>query len=384
MIPLHIPCLNEKEILSVSKCLKSGWISTSGKFVNEFENNLKNYVNSKYSVACINATSALDICLKVLGVNEKHEVIAPTITFISPINAIRYNRASPIFMDCDEFFNIDENKVIEFLENETIFKKNNTWNKKSKKIIKAIIVVHTWGNAAKLENLISICKKKNIKVIEDASESLGTYYKTGKLKHKYTGTIGDIGCISFNANKIISTGGGGMILTNNKKLFQKALYLTTQAKDDPVRYIHNDIGYNYRMTAVHAAIGIIQLKKLEKFIKNKEKIYNHYKNHFKNNQNIKLFETPKYAHNNFWLIIIQVKSIKNLKLSNKFVKYMNLNNIEVRPIWYLNHLQNKFRNFQNYKIKNSIKFMNNCFCIPSGPDLTTSKINKVANSIKKF
>ena len=212
-------------------------------------------------------------------------------------------------MDCDEFFNIDAQKTLNFLDKNTETKKGFTINKKTKKRISAIIVTHVWGNAVNFDVLLKVCKKKNIKVIEDASESLGTFYKKHK---KHTGTMGLFGVLSFNSNKIITTGGGGMILTNNYKLAKKAKYLTTQAKDDPINFIHNDIGYNYRMTNISAAIGLSQLSEIKNILRKKNWVRSYYLKKIKNINNMFINDTPKYSINNNWLNILRFKKKKNV------------------------------------------------------------------------
>ena len=270
MIPLSVPNISGKEWEYVKECLDTEWVSSAGKYVDKFESDVAKYVNSKYAVACTNGTSALQVSLRLVGVEANTEVIVPSLTFVAPVNAIVYNNASPVFMDVDEYYNIDIFKTINFIENETQYKNGYSYNKMTKKRISALLPIHMWGNAVNLEDLIPICEERNISIIEDASESLGSYYIEGKYKNQFTGSVGKLGCLSFNGNKIITTGGGGMILTNDKTLAEKAKYLTTQAKDDPVRYFHNDIGYNFRLTNVQAAIGVAQLKQLKKFLKEKK------------------------------------------------------------------------------------------------------------------
>ena len=219
MISLHEPLLAGNEWKYVKNCLDQGWVSSAGKFIDIFEKKIAKYTGSKYAVACINGTSALQISLKLTGVKRGDEVIVPSMTFISPINAIHYNGAMPVFMDNDEYYTIDINKTIDFLNKETQtivrnkFSRNPivTINKKTGNRIAALIIVHVFGNAAKLDKLVDVCRKKNIALIEDAAESIGTFYLSGKFKNKHTGTVGKIGCLSFNGNKIITTGGeGGM------------------------------------------------------------------------------------------------------------------------------------------------------------------------------
>ena len=245
-IGLHEPFFSGNEQKYLKSCIKENWVSTSGKFLNLFENKLKRLIKAKYVIPVLNGTIGLHLSMILCGLKKNEEVIVPTITFIATINAIRYVEAEPIFMDVDKYLNIDEVKTIEFILKKTIFRNGFTYNKKTKKKIAALIVVHTFGNAVKLEKLYKICKKKNIKLIEDAAESLGTTYTEGKFKNRHTGTIGDLGIFSFNGNKIITSGGGGCIVTNDKILAKKAKHLTTTAKvPHKWDFNHDMVGYNY-------------------------------------------------------------------------------------------------------------------------------------------
>ncbi len=377
-IPLSVPSISGNEMKYLKECIDSEWVSSAGSFVGHFESKISEYTGSKYAIAVVNGTSALHLSLMISGVGRNDEVIIPTVTFIAPVNAIKYCGASPIFMDSDEFFNIDVEKTIEFLTNETITKNGYTYNKITNKRIAAIIPVHVWGNAVDIEQLVGICKEKNIEIIEDASESLGTRYNSKKLKGKHTGTIGSFGCISFNGNKIITTGGGGMILTNKQKFAEKAIYFSTQAKDDPRRYIHNNVGYNYRITNIQAALGVGQLEQLEKFINLKKSIRQSYLSHFKNISGVTLSPSPNYANNNYWLNVIHINEEKYGRSINDLNEKFEANNIEVRPVWMLNHLQKPFKHYQSYKIENAIKQIKNSLCIPSSTKLSNEDIEKIA------
>ena len=373
-IPLHEPKFEGNEKKYLNQCINSTWVSTTGKFINTFEHKIAKYTGSKHAIFCINGTTALQISLKIVGVKEGDEVIAPTLTFIAPINAIKYNNANPIFMDSDDYFNLDEEKTIEFINKETFFKNGYTINKLTKKVIRALIVVHVFGNAAKINKLILLCKKRNIKIVEDASESLGTFYKKNK---KHTGTIGDIGCISFNGNKIITAGAGGIILTNSNHSNKTIRYLIKQAKDNSFKFIHNNIGYNFAQTNINAALGLAQLEKLNEIIRLKSKLHNEYKQLSLNLKNITLCETPKYARNNNWLNIIKVK--KNHR--NKILKRLLSKNIQARPIWYLNHLQKQFKNNQFYKISKASELYNESICLPSSYHLKQQDVKKILKNI---
>ena len=382
MIPLSEPNFIGNELKYLKKCIQSGMISSVGNYVNLFEKKIIKLTGSKYAVACINGTSALQICLKLCGVKKNHEVIVPTISFVASVNAIKYNLADPVFMDVDNFFNIDENKTIEFLNNNTFQKNNYCFNSRTNRRISAIIIVHMYGNAASISRLALVCKKKNIKIVEDAAESLGTKYKFGKLKGKHTGTIGEMGAISFNGNKIITSGGGGMILTNKKNLMKKAKYYTTQAKDDVTNYIHNEIGYNFRLSNLHSAVGLAQLEKFKLIMNKKKKIHNNYKNLIEKKipNTGSIYDTPNYSINNFWLNILRTKN----KDHKKIISYLKEKKIVARPIWYPNHLQKMYNKCERYRITNAQKLLKQSVCLPSSWNLKNTQIKQIIKCIQKY
>ena len=376
---LHTPNIIKKDKYYLNKTLRENWISTSGKNINLFEKQLARYTRAKYCIALNNGTSALHLSLKLINVTFGDEIIVPTLTFIATINAIKYVNADPIFMDSDDFFNIDISKTISFINNHTIFKSGYSYNKHTKKRIKAIIPVHVWGSAVLMDDLVSICKKKNIKIIEDASESMGTWYTKGKYKKKHTGTIGDAGCISFNSNKIITAGAGGAVITNSKKIAKNIRYLSTQAKNDQIKFIHNEVGYNYKMTSLHAAIGLGQIKRINKILAKKKLIRKIYLNEM-NKKGLNLNLIPKYSSNNLWMNLVNTNLNSYSELSKK-INQLSKNGIETRPVWYLNHLQRPYRKYQSYKIKNSLKLINNYLCLPSGLELTKKDIITISKKI---
>ena len=370
---LSIPYIKKNELNHIVNCVKSGWVSSAGPLIEKFEKKITSFTKSKYAIACINGTSALHISLLLAGVTKNHEVIVPTVTFIAPINAVKYCNAEPVFMDCDYDFNININKTIDFINNCTFQKKGKCFNKKTNKHISTIIIVHVWGNPVRLKELLIICKLKNIKLIEDASESLGSSFE-GYNKH--TGTIGFCGCISFNGNKIITTGGGGVILTQNKNIALKAKYLVEQAKNKSIWFEHDDIGYNYRMNNLQAALGIAQIENLKVILKKRKNINKAYKKHLKNN-----FKYSFFTHSNksnYWMNLIKIKEENKIKLNqliNKFRKEL----IEVRPIWKPNHMQKQFLKNQNYKIKIALILYKKSLCIPSSTELTIKDLIRVFN-----
>ena len=380
---LSIPHINHSDTQSLKSVMKSGWISTSAKIVNEFEKKLSYFCKTKYSIVLNSGTSAIHLGLKILGVNKNCEVIVPSITFIATVNPILYLGAKPIIFDVDQYHNLKISDVIQFIKNKTKFKNKRTINKKTKKEIKAIIVAHMWGRACDFSELTKLCKKRNIYIIEDAAEALGSYVNTKQKKLKHCGGMGDIGCLSFNANKIITTGSGGAIITSNRNLYLKAQYLANQAKDDTFNYIHNECGYNYKMNGMAAALGISQLKRIKKKISLRKKIYKRYSLNFKNQKNINLLSFQEKSKINYWINIISFKMFnfnQTYNLSQKLLK----KNIETRRIWRPLNLQTFLKKFETYNIINSNKYYLNSLCIPSDEDLSISDIDKISDCIKKY
>jgi perosamine synthetase len=378
-IPLSVPSLKGNEWQYVKECIDSEWVSSAGKYVDLFEKKIAEYTGAKHAIACVNGTSAIQVSLRLAGVEPGDEVIAPTLTFIAPINAVAYNTATPIFMDADNYYNIDTDKTIDFINNETVFKNGFTYNKTTNQRISAIVPVHVWGNACWLDELVELCEERNIAIVEDASESLGSLYNDGKYKGKHTGTIGKLGCISFNGNKIITTGGGGMILTDDEKLAEKAKYLTTQAKDDPVRYVHHEIGYNFRLTNIQAALGVAQLEQLPNILKRKKEIFNNYQSALKGIDGVSIQDVPDYADNNHWLNLLQIDSKVYGEGRELLMQRLERNGIQTRPVWMLNHLQKQYLNCQAYNIKNTVELVERSLCLPSSTNLTDADIQLLLN-----
>ena len=379
-IPLSEPTFKGKEWQYVKECLDQEWVSSAGKYVDLFEENICKYTGAKYAIACANGTAALQVSLRLAGVKANDEVIVPSLTFIAPVNAIAYNNATPVFMDCDNYYNVDPKKTINFIQNETIVKNGKTFNRKTNNRIKAIIVVHVWGNACFFDELIQICKEKEISIIEDASESLGTFYKN-KYGNKHTGLVGEIGCISFNGNKIITTGGGGMIITNNSKFAENAKYLTTQAKDDPIYYQHDEVGYNFRLTNIQAALGVAQLEQLPSIIRRKKQIFSYYKSKIDKIEDLHLADVPSYANNNHWLNILQIRNGYGLNRES-LMRKLDENGIISRPVWMLNHLQKPYKNCQSYNIEDAEKLVKTSLCLPSSPNLSENDLEKIVGKLR--
>ena len=382
MIPLSVPNLNGRELQYLKKCIDTNWVSSSGGLVEDFESAIRRYVKVRYAVACVNGTSGLHVALNLCGVGRDDEAIVPTLTFIAPVNTVRYLGAEPVFMDCDDYMNINCVKLREFCAKECKITKLGLKNKRSGRIIKAVIPVHVFGNPCDMEEIMKIARQYRLKVVEDATESLGAYYTTGAYKNKFTGTISDIGVYSFNGNKIITTGGGGMIVTNDRYLAEKARYLTEQAKDDSVRYIHNEIGYNFRLTNLQAALGLAQFKRLKSFIIAKRDNYELYKKLLKGIAGIEMLGVPEGAVSNHWFYSLIIKKRGFGMGRDETMDRLQAKGIQTRPIWYLNHLQRPYRGNQAYKIENAPRFWKQILNLPCSTNLNVKQIERVTSAIR--
>jgi len=380
MIGLHDPSKKYINSQRVQKVINSGWLSSSGPEARLFENYIKKFTNSKYAISTINGTSALHLAIACLYPKKNDEILLPDISFISTVNSVHYNFCNPIFIGVNKNFLICEKKLEEFIEKKTFFKNGFTFSKTSKKKIIAIIVVHTFGNLVHLYKIKKILKKKNIKIIEDAAESLGSFYINKKTIH--SGLVGDIGCLSFNINKIITTGGGGMVITKSKKYYKVIKHIANQSKKDPIKFIHDQIGFNYAMPSINAAIGINQIKNIKKIIIKKKSINRLYQDKFKNTASINFLSDSKKNNVNFWLNLIQFDFKTNC--TEKIVKYLNKKKISVRPVWYPLSQQPYNKKYYRYKTDDTLQIIKNVICIPSGSDLQPSQQKYIIREIEKI
>lgn len=333
-IPLHEPFFGGAEWDCLQECLSSGFVSSIGPFVDTFEEKLAEFTGAKYAVAVVNGTSALHISLKIAGVIENDEVIVPTMTFVATANAVAYCNATPHFADISsETLSLDPEKLRKHLL--TIVTKNHAGdsiNKNTGRRIKAVVVVHTFGHPADMDSLLNVCDDFNLELIEDAAESLGSYYKG-----RHTGTIGKIGTLSFNGNKIITTGGGGAILTNDSALAKTAKHLTTTAKSPhPWRFFHDQTGYNYRMPNLNAALGCAQLDQLPKFLAAKRDLAQKYSSAFERVNGVSFFHEPSFAKSNYWLNALLVDP-PLAECRDDLLDTCNKLGYKIRPAWELMH-----------------------------------------------
>lgn len=347
-LPLHEPRFIGNEQKYVANTIESTFVSSVGEYVTQFENMVAEFVGAKYAIATSNGTSALHVALQLVGVDEITEVLTQPLTFIATANAISYCGAKPIFIDVDrDTLGLSPIKLKEFLEENTFQdKKNNCINKSTNKIIKACVPMHTFGHPCRIDEIVDICNKYNIEVVEDSAESLGSYYKG-----KHTGTFGKVGIFSFNGNKIITTGGGGMIVTDNEELAKRAKHITTTAKvSHPYEYMHDEIGYNYRLTNLAAALGVAQMENLETFIKKQRELAFSYDEFFKKSD-MKFIKEPKDAISNYWLNAIL---LKDRKQRDEFLKYTNDHGIMTRSIWKLMNKLEMFKDCQCGNLSNAM------------------------------
>jgi perosamine synthetase len=382
MIPLSVPSLKGNEWHYVKECLDTEWVSTAGKYVEKFEKDFCDFTGASRAVACVNGTAALQVALRVVGVLPGDEVIVPTLTFIATANSVRYLGADPVFMDCDDYYNIDIEKTTEFLKGETETRLGATYNKRTGRRIAAIMPVHIFGNAVRMDELVALCRDRNIRVVEDATESLGTFYSGRKQEQRHTGTLGDIGCFSFNGNKIITTGGGGMIISNVPEFAEKAKYLTTQAKDDEVRYVHNEIGYNFRLTNVQAAIGVAQLELLPEFLAAKRRNFLRYKERIEQIDGLTLADSPPYAENNHWMYPLQIDRSLYGKDREELMEHLKAKGVQSRPVWHLTHMQLPYRDCRHYRIEKAFRMLEITLNIPCSTNMQDQDIDYVVDGLR--
>lgn len=380
-IPLSVPNLKGNELKYVTEAVETEWVSTGGPYVNGFEEAMAKYVGTPAAVSCQSGTSGLHISLILTGVSREDAVLVPTLTFIAAVNPVKYIGAMPIFMDCDDTLCMDPVKLEAFCREECDFLGGKLIDKQSGRHIKALVVVHVFGNMANMEAICRIAKQYNIKVIEDATEALGTYYTEGEFAGRFAGTLGDIGVYSFNGNKIITTGGGGMIVSHNKEYLARAKHLTTQAKSDELYYTHDEIGYNYRMTNLQAALGLAQLEQLESFIKVKEENYALYCSLLGNEEGLKILPFRKGTRSNRWFFALYCDNC--LYDRDYLIKFLGENRVQSRPIWGLIHQQLPYEGSRTYKMEKAEHYWQRVVNVPCSTNLTAEDVEAVAQLIKK-
>ncbi len=358
-VPLHAPVFlgNEKKYLNA--CIDTTFVSYVGEYVSKFEEMNAEFIGTKYAVAVVNGTVAIQVSLQLLGIEPGDEVITQPLTFVATVNAISHASAIPVFVDVDiDTMGMSPQKLLDFLKNNCKMVDGICVNKISNRKIKAVLPMHTFGHPCRIDEINEIAKSFNLEVIEDSTESIGSEYK-----EKRTGKFGHSGTISYNGNKTVTTGGGGMIVTDDEEFARKAKHITTTGKvPHKWEFIHDVVAYNYRLTNVNAAIGVAQFEYIDKIISNKRETANLYRNYFKNSE-IEFFSEPESAKSNYWLNAIKLKD-RNER--DEFLKYTNENGVQTRPIWRLMNKLDMYKNCQCGNIDNSLLLEDRIVNLPSG------------------
>ncbi len=381
-IPLSVPNFEGNERKYVDDAVDRVWVSTGGAYVNKFERELARYLHVENVAVCQSGTSALHLSLIEAKVSLGDIVLVSPLTFIAAVNPIKYQHATPVFIDCDDSFCLDPIKLESFCKTECEWDGNLL--KYRNYHVKALVVIHVFGNMADMEAIMDIAHYYNLIVIEDATEALGTKYIEGKYKGKFAGTIGDFGAFSFNGNKIITTGGGGAVTSNVSSKVEHMRFLSTQAKTDPHYYIHDEIGYNYRMTNLQAALGVAQLEELPEFIKRKQKNYDTYLNSFKDCEYCRLLPFRKGTSSNKWFYSLFINRERIKTPIIKIIESLKEKNIETRPIWGLINEQKPYQEEVAYLLEKSQFYASRILNIPCSTNITTEEINYVSETIKRL
>jgi perosamine synthetase len=374
VIPLSEPVLDGRELEYVSACLTSGWVSSNGEFIGRFEDALAAQVGVKHAVACNCGTSALHVSLILSGVRADDEVIVPAVTFIAPVNAVRYVGAFPVFVDCDDYCGMDVAAVRRFLAEECAGSGGVVTNRSTGRRVAAIIPVHVFGTPVDMDALVELAGEHGLAVVEDASEALGSSYRG-----RQCGGLASLGCLSFNGNKIVTSGGGGAILTDDDTLAEGARYLTTQAKEAGIEYIHHAVGYNYRMNNVLAALGLAQMETLDDRVATKRRNFALYERRLGPAGAGRLLRQPEWSDANCWFYAYLCD---DAAAKDELLRACLAAGIQARPLWYPNHLQEPYVDMQAFGIERALWFYERLVNLPCSVTLTGDEIAEVVGVIE--
>lgn len=381
-IPLSIPNFEGNERKYVNDAVEQGWVSTGGAYIAKLEEQMAEFLKVGKVAACQSGTAGLHLALIECGVEPGDMVIVPTLTFIAAVNPVRYQFAEPVFMDCDDSLCMDPVKLRGFCEKECRIEDGCLVHAASGKTVKALVVVHVFGNLADMEAIMDVAEEFHLKVIEDATEALGSYFVSGRYAGKYAGTIGDFGAYSFNGNKIITTGGGGAVTGRDAQAVKHIQYLSTQAKDDIHYYIHNEVGYNYRMTNLQAALGVAQMEELPEFINRKHKNYDLYKELFEGVALGKLLGFRKDTYSNQWFYSLEIEMDKVSGNLRDIITALEEKGIQTRAVWGLIHEQLPYQNAIAYEMEKAPYYSGCILNFPCSTQITEEEIRYVAEGIK--
>ena len=378
-VPLSVPEIRGNEWKYVKECLDTSWVSSGGAFVDRFEQEFASYLGTPHAVSVVNGTAALHVALLVAGVEPDDEVLIPALTFIAPANAIRYTGAWPVFIDVEmDYWQLDPQKVADFLNLECEWTNGQLRNKSTGRRVKAILPVHILGHPVDMDPVIDAARKYNLRIIEDATESLGSKYKD-----RTVGCLGDIACFSFNGNKVITTGGGGMIVTADERWATEAKHLTTQAKLDPVEYVHDRVGYNYRLTNVQAAMGCAQLEQLDDYITQKKRSAATYREMLAGLEGISSMREAPWASSTAWLFSVVVDAQKFGMNSRELMQFLERRGVQSRPLWQPLNQSPAHAASQSYQVTAANVINRDVLSLPSSVGLTGDEIEKVVSGISE-
>lgn len=381
-IPLSIPNFEGNERKYVDDAIDQGWVSTGGAYITKLEKELARFLHTENVAACQSGTAALHLSMVEAGVKPGDIVLVPPLTFIAAVNPVKYQFATPVFIDCDDSFCMDPVKLRSFCKEEC------RWDGKTLtyqgKAVKAVVVVHVFGNMADMEAIMEIAQKYGLKVIEDATEALGTKYTAGKYQGQYAGTIGHFGAFSFNGNKIITTGGGGAVTANDPQAVDHIRFLSTQAKTDPHYYIHNEIGYNYRMTNLQAALGVAQMEELPEFIRRKQRNYELYKKELDGFPFGKLMPFREGTASNKWFYSLEIDRGRIDASMREIITACHDRGFETRAIWGLINEQKPYEGEKTYRLEKAPYYASRILNLPSSTQITEEEIRYVAGEVKQL
>lgn len=382
-IPLSTPNFRGNEKKYVDETLDGEWVSTAGAFIGRFEEAMASRLSVPQACACQSGTAGLHLCLRHFGVTAGDLVLVPTLTFIATINAVLYQSAEPVFFGCDDHMCMDAEQVAAYLEHECRPENGRTVEIASGKTVKAMIPVHVFGDHCDMDRLMDLAEQYHLTVIEDATESLGGVFSQGRYKGLSTGTVGHAGVLSFNGNKIITTGGGGMVVSNDVSVVGHIRYLSQQAKDDAMYFVHEEWGYNYRMTNLQAALGLAQLEELDGFLEIKRRNYVLYQEKLANCGYGELLPFGSRKGTNHWFYSFALREPDGGK-RDRLLRYLNDRKIQARPIWKLNHTQTPFRTYRAMDCARAQNFYDRVVNIPCGTNLTEDQLDCVCEALLEF
>ena len=381
-IPLSVPNFEGNEKTYVDEALDLGWVSTGGAFISRLEKDLASFLQVDDVAACQSGTAALHLSLVEAGIRPGDVVLVPPLTFIAAVNPVKYQFATPVFIDCDDSFCMDPAKLRSFCEQECLFDGSVlSWHEKP---VRAVVVVHVFGNMADMISIMEIAETYHLTVIEDATEALGTRYTEGPFAGRYAGTIGDFGAFSFNGNKIITTGGGGAVTARSKQTVSHLRFLSTQAKTDPHYYIHDEVGYNYRMTNLQAALGVAQMEELPEFIRRKQRNYELYSKEFESFPFASLMPFREGTSSNRWFYSLDINRDAVSASMRTIITALEEKGIQTRAIWGLINEQKPYEGEETYRLEKAPYYASRILNLPCSTQITGEEILTVCREVKRL